>query len=116
MTSNVHKLAKEHGITIALKGSVNIISDGEQLAAIKRSTPAMTVGGTGDVLSGLAAGLLAKMNPFEAAVVAIYLNGLAGKDRKSTRLNSSHANISYAVFCLKKKKKNNNRSKISKQY
>src|SRR3712207_7096723 len=29
----------------------------------------------------------------------------AGQDRKSTRLNSSHANISYAVFCLKKKKK-----------
>src|SRR5258707_5402811 len=28
---------------------------------------------------------------------------LAGGDRKSTRLNSSHANISYAVFCLKKK-------------
>src|SRR3712207_7269263 len=28
-------------------------------------------------------------------------------DRKSTRLNSSHANISYAVFCLKKKKHNN---------
>src|SRR3712207_7991698 len=28
-----------------------------------------------------------------------------GRDRKSTRLNSSHANISYAVFCLKKKKK-----------
>src|SRR3712207_9571737 len=28
----------------------------------------------------------------------------AGGDRKSTRLNSSHANISYAVFCLKKKK------------
>src|SRR5438445_6992894 len=27
----------------------------------------------------------------------------AGRDRKSTRLNSSHANISYAVFCLKKK-------------
>src|SRR3712207_6956246 len=29
---------------------------------------------------------------------------LAERDRKSTRLNSSHANISYAVFCLKKKK------------
>src|SRR3712207_7432076 len=29
----------------------------------------------------------------------------AGRDRKSTRLNSSHANISYAVFCLKKKTK-----------
>src|SRR3712207_7023891 len=30
------------------------------------------------------------------------------RDRKSTRLNSSHANISYAVFCLKKKKKSIN--------
>src|SRR5258707_12009794 len=30
--------------------------------------------------------------------------GGPGRDRKSTRLNSSHANISYAVFCLKKKK------------
>src|SRR5256886_11870073 len=29
------------------------------------------------------------------------------RDRKSTRLNSSHSQISYAVFCLKKKKKNN---------
>src|SRR3712207_8993828 len=31
--------------------------------------------------------------------------GSVARDRKSTRLNSSHANISYAVFCLKKKKK-----------
>src|SRR3712207_8844509 len=31
--------------------------------------------------------------------------GIQDRDRKSTRLNSSHANISYAVFCLKKKKK-----------
>src|SRR3712207_8487624 len=31
---------------------------------------------------------------------------LVAEDRKSTRLNSSHANISYAVFCLKKKKNN----------
>src|SRR3712207_6915837 len=34
-------------------------------------------------------------------------------DRKSTRLNSSHANISYAVFCLKKKKKNHHFSSTS---
>src|SRR5580693_10092363 len=31
----------------------------------------------------------------------------SSRDRKSTRLNSSHSSISYAVFCLKKKKKNN---------
>src|SRR5438445_6759622 len=37
---------------------------------------------------------------------ASLIGSLRGKiDRKSTRLNSSHANISYAVFCLKKKKK-----------
>src|SRR3712207_7899832 len=34
------------------------------------------------------------------------------KDRKSTRLNSSHANISYAVFCLKKKKHNYDTSQL----
>src|SRR3712207_8485036 len=34
------------------------------------------------------------------------LQGYVAQDRKSTRLNSSHANISYAVFCLKKKKHN----------
>src|SRR5947209_12524377 len=34
------------------------------------------------------------------------------RDRKSTRLNSSHANISYAVFCLKKKKDNKKQIKI----
>src|SRR5688572_32861579 len=33
--------------------------------------------------------------------------GIRDQDRKSTRLNSSHSQISYAVFCLKKKKKNN---------
>src|SRR5690606_41951721 len=32
--------------------------------------------------------------------------GYRGRDRKSTRLNSSHVKISYAVFCLKKKNKN----------
>src|SRR5258707_9050102 len=35
----------------------------------------------------------------------VALFGIVMEDRKSTRLNSSHANISYAVFCLKKKKK-----------
>src|SRR3712207_8912540 len=34
---------------------------------------------------------------------------LSVRDRKSTRLNSSHANISYAVFCLKKKKNNSDK-------
>src|SRR3989442_4581941 len=40
-----------------------------------------------------------------AAAVSLLLLGAAGPDRKSTRLNSSHVRISYAVFCLKKKKR-----------
>src|SRR2546427_7558377 len=38
----------------------------------------------------------------------------AGRDRKSTRLNSSHSQISYAVFCLKKKKKKTKTDKYNK--
>src|SRR3712207_7763024 len=41
--------------------------------------------------------------------VVIDVSFLRIEDRKSTRLNSSHANISYAVFCLKKKKNNKER-------
>src|SRR2546422_5327768 len=37
-------------------------------------------------------------------------------DRKSTRLNSSHGYISYAVFCLKKKKKNNNQYTLNHKH
>src|SRR5688572_32501544 len=40
--------------------------------------------------------------------VVLGLAASSGADRKSTRLNSSHSQISYAVFCLKKKKKNKN--------
>src|SRR3712207_6929647 len=42
----------------------------------------------------------------EGMIIAAYAAGInRALDRKSTRLNSSHANISYAVFCLKKKNK-----------
>src|SRR3712207_7033340 len=46
--------------------------------------------------------MYADVPPFGEADVSKHL---LVRDRKSTRLNSSHANISYAVFCLKKKKK-----------
>src|SRR3712207_7907954 len=43
--------------------------------------------------------------PNDAGGVSGMAEKMVIEDRKSTRLNSSHANISYAVFCLKKKKK-----------
>src|SRR3712207_1944946 len=69
--------------------------------------------GTGPVQTGvivclaMAAALLMRggaMFVTEAGVSAVLVVNLDPTDRKSTRLNSSHANISYAVFCLKKKK------------
>src|SRR5258707_11000913 len=53
--------------------------------------------------------LFRSYHQFQSLPSAICSSSLAnaccsGEDRKSTRLNSSHANISYAVFCLKKKK------------
>src|SRR5262245_64154345 len=44
-----------------------------------------------------------------------WLRHLRNRDRKSTRLNSSHLGISYAVFCLKKKKKNKKDNRDHKQ-
>src|SRR5690348_17440699 len=46
--------------------------------------------------------------------LVVTAQNIDGQDRKSTRLNSSHPSISYAVFCLKKKKNNNNIQKICK--
>src|SRR3712207_8365154 len=51
--------------------------------------------------------------PAQAAVGARARRHGRDQDRKSTRLNSSHANISYAVFCLKKKKTETSTSTIS---
>ena len=78
--SNVQRLAKDYGITIVLKGQVNVISNGDRIATIPRSTPAMTVGGTGDVLTGLIAGLLTQIeSEFQSSSLAVYLNGLAAR-------------------------------------
>src|SRR3712207_8837774 len=48
--------------------------------------------------------------PFILAEAHYRIAEETGEDRKSTRLNSSHANISYAVFCLKKKKNDMDRT------
>src|SRR5689334_24842103 len=55
----------------------------------------------GDTISGVAPN--AYLGNYKALTTPTPLLGLDG-DRKSTRLNSSHSSISYAVFCLKKKK------------
>ena len=74
----VTKFAKEYGLVIALKGFWNIVSDGDQTFVTQRTTPAMTVGGTGDILSGLVAGYLTKYDSIHACILGLYFNGMAG--------------------------------------
>jgi NAD(P)H-hydrate epimerase len=79
IVSSVSRIASRYKITIILKGWLNVIADQSgKVATIKRSTPAMTVGGTGDVLAGLVAALYSKIDsPFDASALAVYFNGLA---------------------------------------
>lgn len=79
-TSMVEKHAKKNSLTILLKGPTDIISDGQKTFLNPKSIPAMTVGGTGDVLSGIVASFLSRnRNAFESASAATFVNGLAGK-------------------------------------
>ena len=78
--SIVEKHAKKNSITILLKGMDDIITDGTKTLINSKKTPAMTVGGTGDVLSGIAASMLSQnRDVIEAAASAAFVNGQAGK-------------------------------------
>jgi NAD(P)H-hydrate epimerase len=77
--SEVQKTASELGAVILLKGQVDVVSDGKRVKLNFAGNPGMTVGGTGDVLSGVVGALLAqKADPFEAAVAGAFVNGAAG--------------------------------------
>ena len=78
---NISRLSEKYGITIVLKGFTNYISsffnNDVHVALVNRTTPAMTVGGCGDILSGLISGFLTKLSSFDASILGIYFNGLA---------------------------------------
>lgn len=77
--SDVQRTARKLSAVILLKGPVDIISDGKRVKLNFTGNPGMTVGGTGDVLSGVAGAFLAQqVNAFEAAVAGAFVNGAAG--------------------------------------
>jgi NAD(P)H-hydrate epimerase len=76
--NTIRKYAKKDMI-ILLKGPIDLVSDGKSIVEIKGGNPGMTVGGTGDVLAGLTAGLIAQGEPLmKAAVLASRINKKAG--------------------------------------
>lgn len=78
-TKKVKKTAAKLNTTLLLKGQPDIISDGKKVKLNFSGNPGMTVGGTGDVLTGIVGAFLSqKTKPFEAAVAGAFINGAAG--------------------------------------
>jgi len=75
----VEAFAGEVGATLLVKGAYDIVSDGERTRVNRTGNPGMTVGGTGDVLAGVTAALVATLDDsVQAAGIAAYANGTAG--------------------------------------
>ncbi|NJL30266.1 MAG: NAD(P)H-hydrate dehydratase, partial [Phycisphaerales bacterium] len=73
------QLAQVHRAIVVLKGHRTVVTDGSRGYINTTGNPALATAGSGDVLTGLIAGLLAQgMSPFEATVLGVYLHGLAG--------------------------------------
>jgi len=70
--------ADEIGHTLLVKGATDAVTDGDAVRLNRTGNPGMTVGGTGDVLAGAVGALAAVTDPFEAAAIGAYVNGLAG--------------------------------------
>jgi len=78
--------------TFILKGSVDLIWNAQTIVTVSGGNAGMTKGGSGDVLAGSLVGFLASSEPLPSAVVASYLNKLAGHNlyqRSGTFFNSS---------------------------
>ncbi|MGM0398530.1 MAG: NAD(P)H-hydrate dehydratase [Halobacteriota archaeon] len=74
----VEEYAADLGHTLLVKGAYDVVSDGETTRVNRTGNPGMTVGGTGDVLAGATAALLAQLSPVEAASLGAFANGAAG--------------------------------------
>jgi NAD(P)H-hydrate epimerase len=73
------RFAAAHGVVLVLKGHGTVVTDGRRLYVNSTGNPGLATGGTGDVLAGLTAALLAQgLETFAAAQLAVYLHGLAG--------------------------------------
>jgi hydroxyethylthiazole kinase-like uncharacterized protein yjeF len=73
--------ARAAGAVVVLKGDDTIVTDGERLAVNVLSAPALATAGTGDVLSGIVAALIARgLEPFDAACAGVLAHARAGRD------------------------------------
>jgi len=84
LIDNAKRFAAEYGVTLLFKGATTIVTDGQRIVFVPQGSPGMARGGSGDVLTGVIAGLLSGgreggMDSFEAAIYGAYICGKAGE-------------------------------------
>ena len=72
------EFAKKYKLILVLKSEQTIVTDGDRIYVNKIGNPGMATAGSGDVLTGIIAGLLPILKEFEAAKLGVYLHSLAG--------------------------------------
>ncbi len=84
--STAKAFAKEMGVILVLKDARTIVTDGEGVYINETGNHGMATGGSGDVLTGIITGLLAQgTEPYRAAVLGVYLHGLAGDEARERK-------------------------------
>ena len=97
--------AKEHNVTVLLKGASTVITDGERVFIVNRGAPGMATAGSGDVLSGIITGINSQnpadisLNAACGAYIAGYAGEIAQKEKNEFSMTASDtvANIHKAV-------------------
>jgi NAD(P)H-hydrate epimerase len=90
--------ARAAAAVVVLKGDDTIVTDGERVAVNALSSPALATAGTGDVLSGIVAAMLARgLEPFAAACAAVLAHARAGRDA-ARRLGGAESVIASDVI------------------
>jgi ADP-dependent NAD(P)H-hydrate dehydratase / NAD(P)H-hydrate epimerase len=96
--ASAREAATAAGAVVVLKGDDTIVTDGERLAVNALSAPALATAGSGDVLSGMTAALLARgLEPFAAACAAVVAHARAGRDA-AARIGAAESVIASDVI------------------
>jgi ADP-dependent NAD(P)H-hydrate dehydratase / NAD(P)H-hydrate epimerase len=96
--ASAREAAREAAAVVVLKGDDTIVSDGERVAVNAISAPALATAGSGDVLSGMIAALLARgLEPFAAACAGVVAHARAGRDA-ATRIGAAESVIAGDVI------------------
>jgi ADP-dependent NAD(P)H-hydrate dehydratase len=94
------QLAQRTKCVVALKGAGTVVTDGEKVYVNKTGNPGMATAGSGDVLTGVLTGLMGQgLSNLEAAVLGVYVHGLAG-DIAAKRVGQVSVMATDIVDCL----------------